>query len=179
MQSLKWVHIPFRRGLDLVQQQGREFHWKEDTGFTFSAWGLTLSNDGFMENVRLAGVVFLEAQAGGKTLKVHLGWIERSSDTRGYRSRMIADFMAMAWGRWIDAQQIFLCGRHGDGVALTREMSNQESRVVQWALGRMRATSDKRVHTHQKTVVRPEPSRTSIWVPVEQNSGSRRKAQYA
>ena len=179
MQSLKWVHIPFRRGLDLVQQQGREFHWKEDTGFTFSAWGLTLSNDGFMENVRLAGVVFLEAQAGGKTLKVHLGWIERSSDTRGYRSRMIADFMAMAWGRWIDAQQIFLCGRHGDGVALTREMSNQESRVVQWALGRMRATSGKRVHAPQKTVVRPDLPRASIWVPIEQTGDSRWKARYA
>lgn len=144
MQQSSWVHLPFRRGVEMVRQHDEGFILREQPGDAISAWGLILSNDGFTENARVAGIAFIGERREEKLLEIHIGWIERSADTRGRRSRMVADLAMLAWARWMDAQRIFLCGRRGNGIALTREMSNQEGLVVRWAMGRMRATSGKR-----------------------------------
>ncbi len=161
MQEAKWVHIPFRRGLEIVGQHDPDFGIPERPGLTLSAWGLVLSNDGFVENARIAGVLFVERSDSEKRIGIRIGWIERSSDTRGRKSRMVADFVMLALARWIDARWFFLCGPRGDGVALTREAANQERQVLEWTMGRMR--SIPRVRTRN-----PVPSMFSV--PVERSS---------
>lgn len=88
---------------------------------TFSAWAMVLSNDNFLLGGRIGGLAFVEESADHGDLRVHLGWLEHSLETRGQRARMVSALIAFAWGRWIDAHRLFLVGPKGDGVALTRE----------------------------------------------------------
>lgn len=115
---------------------------KTDSESTLSAWAMVLSTDDFLLDGRVGGLAFVEASADLRDLRVHLGWLEHSPETRGQRARMVSALIAFAWGRWIDAQRLFLVGPKGDGVALTREIVNQgENHLLQWTLSRMRAAS--------------------------------------
>lgn len=149
MDNIRWTHVAFQRGIELLHGYGVDLKLKYNEGSTFSAWVMALSDDGFRAQVRVAAIAIIESN--GDDLRLHLGWMEYSAQTRGKRSRMVADLVRLAWGRWIDARRFYLVGGRGDksyeshksyGVALTRELSNQGVLIDQWARNRMRATKN-------------------------------------
>jgi len=142
MQSQKWVHIPFHRGQVILSEKANSSPLKFNQDSTLSAWVLVVSNDDFLLNGRVCGLAFVEESSDHGTLRIHLGWLEHAPETRGQRGRIVAALTAFAWGRWIDARLLFLVGRKGDGVALTREITdNGEWHVLRWAHGRLRTIS--------------------------------------
>jgi len=142
MQSQKWVHIPFHRGQTILSEKSGALPPKFNGDSTLSAWLLVVSNDDFLLDGRACGLAFVEESSDRGTLRIHLGWLERTPETRGQRGRIVAALTDFAWGRWIDARRLFLVGRKGDGVALTRETAdNGEGHVLRWAHGRLRAIS--------------------------------------
>jgi len=145
MLGAKWVHLPFLRGKELTQvNYGSVPPLWFGKDAILSAWGLVLSSDDFRKEGRIAGVVFIKESRNRDTLRLWIGWMEHSRETRGRRSRMVADLVSLAWARWIEAQRIFLIDGKGDGVSLTRDISNEPEKTVAWALRRMRATSVKK-----------------------------------
>lgn len=161
MQSLKWVHIPFHRGQAMLSEKGVVLPLDMVSKSTFSAWAMVLSNDNFLLDGRIGGLVFVEDSADHGDLRVHLGWLEHSPETRGRRARMVSAMIAFAWGRWIDARRLFLVGPKGDGVALTREIVDLgESHLLRWTLNRMRATAPRKQEAAHAEVSTGTPSRT-------------------
>ena len=160
MQSLKWVHIPFQRGQVMLSEKSIVLPLNTASESTSSAWAMVLSNDDFLLDGRIGGLAFVEESADRDELRVHLGWLEHSLETRGRRARMVSDLIAFAWGRWIDAHRLFLVGPKGDGVALTREIVNLgENHLLQWTLNRMRATAPRKpkaADTEASTATHPK-----------------------
>jgi hypothetical protein len=141
MQNVKWVHIPFHRGQVMLSEKGVALSLPLQDDTTYSAWAMVISNDQFHLDGRVAGIVIMEESTRTHDLRLHLGWLEHSAQTRGKRSRMVADMIAFAWARWIDAQHLFLVGTHGDGVALTRDMTDEgDDRLRKWTRSRMRSS---------------------------------------
>jgi len=142
MPSQKWVHIPFHRGQAILSEKSDFPPPKFNGDSTLSAWLLVVSHDDFLLDGRACGLAFVEESSDHGTLRIHLGWLERTPETRGQRGRIVAALTDFAWGRWIDARQLFLVGRNGDGVALSREATdNGEGHVLRWVHGRLRAIS--------------------------------------